>query len=401
MAIGALAAALLTPTAGGPALAQTDSKQAQTAEEAKPQLEQVQRDIEAAKAHRAELEKQAKALAAEVQKLREKAVSLAADIRKGESRLNVLDDKISLLKEQERDLNSSVDERMARMSDSLAALQRLAHRPPVAMIASPTPPAQTVKSALALRGVVPAIEDQVSDLKGEIAALADLRADIRKEQADRTQQVAALAKDKDRIDALMEERGKAERQVNAAAKREAQRVQKLASKAADLKELLATLEREKQKREAQLPPPFRAEHPFSQARGHLPYPVVGTLVQHFGDRDVGGLKARGIVFKTRAHAQVVAPYDGTIVFAGPFRGYGLLVIIDHGEGYHSLLSGMMRIDGVVGQSVLTGEPIGEMGTPGASGSGNSGNELYVELRYQGSPINPMPWLAASDRKVNG
>lgn len=333
--------------------------------------------------------------------LRQKAVDLASSIRGQENRLSVLEDKIALLREQEQDLTTRLKERMARMADSLAALQRLAHRPPLAMIASPAPPADTVKSALALRAVVPAIEAQAGELRGEVAALAALRTDIRSEQQDRNVQLAALTADKGRIDALMQERSRAEAQLNAQAKAEAERVQALAAKAKDLRELLATLERERRKREAEnraALPPLEGGHPFSKAKGRLPWPAMGEFVQRFGDRDVGGLDARGIVLKTRPNAQVVAPYDGTIVFAGPFRGYGLLVIIDHGEGYHSLLSGMMRIDGVVGQGVLTGEPIGQMGQ---DGSGSGGTKLYVELRYQGSPINPMPWLAASERKVNG
>jgi septal ring factor EnvC (AmiA/AmiB activator) len=93
---------------------------------------------------------------------------------------------------------------------------------------------------------------------------------------------------------------------------------------------------------------------------------------------------------------VVAPYDGEIVFAGQFRGYGELLIIAHGEGYHTLLAGMTRIYGVVGQRLLSGEPVGLMG------EGSKGvPRLYVELRRNGAAINPVPWLAASERKVSG
>lgn len=391
-AAGTVLAAVLLYAPRHPALAEDT-------QDPKPQLEQIEKDIEAAKTHRAELERQAAAAAAEVKRLREKAVDLASDIREQEERLSVLESKIALLQDQEKELTAALKERMARMSDSLAALQRLSHRPPLAMIASPAPPSETVKSALTLRAVVPAIERQASDLSDEISTLADLRADIRAEQGERNVQLAALTDNKAEIDALMQERSRAEAQLNAKAKAEAERVQKLAAKAKDLRELLATLQREKEKREAENRlPPFEGERSFSQAKGHLPWPALGEFVQRFGERDIGGLETRGIVLETRPDAQVVAPYDGTIVFAGPFRGYGLLVIIDHGEGYHSLLSGMMRIDAVVGQGVLTGEPIGQMGGESA---GKDGTKLYVELRYQGSPINPMPWLAASERKVNG
>jgi septal ring factor EnvC (AmiA/AmiB activator) len=96
---------------------------------------------------------------------------------------------------------------------------------------------------------------------------------------------------------------------------------------------------------------------------------------------------KGLVIETRGSAQVVAPYGGKVVFAGDFRGYGQLLIIDHGDGYHTLLSGMKRIDGVMGQYLRLGEPIGIMGNPGANRP-----KLYVELRRNNQPINPEPWL---------
>jgi len=106
--------------------------------------------------------------------------------------------------------------------------------------------------------------------------------------------------------------------------------------------------------------------------------------------------ARGITIETRVGAQVVAPYDGKIAYAGTFRQYGRILIIDHGERYHTLLAGLDRIDAVVGQWVLAGEPLATMGDQ------QSGNpELYFELRRTGQPINPLPWLASTDDKVRG
>ena len=136
--------------------------------------------------------------------------------------------------------------------------------------------------------------------------------------------------------------------------------------------------------------------PFTGARGKLPLPVRGRLVTRFGELNRFGTRNRGLIVATRASAQVIAPYDGRLMFAGPFRGYGQLLIISHGEGYHSLIAGMSRIDGVVGQWLLAGEPIGRMG-------GNDGDApvLYVELRRNGAPIDPLPWLASNERKVSG
>jgi septal ring factor EnvC (AmiA/AmiB activator) len=104
---------------------------------------------------------------------------------------------------------------------------------------------------------------------------------------------------------------------------------------------------------------------------------------------------KGITIETRSAAQVIAPYAGQVVFAGQFRGYGLLLIIEHGEGYHTLLAGMDRIDSTVGQRVVAGEPVGVMGQTEGKPT------LYVELRRNGQPVNPLPWLTARKDKVSG
>ena len=107
-----------------------------------------------------------------------------------------------------------------------------------------------------------------------------------------------------------------------------------------------------------------------------------------------GIHAKGITLETRRRAQVITPYDGVVLFAGPFRGYGQLLIIEYGDGYHILLAGMDRIDAAVGQSLLAGEPVGTM-------TDASSPELYVELRHDGQPINPLPWLTAGKGKGQG
>jgi len=129
--------------------------------------------------------------------------------------------------------------------------------------------------------------------------------------------------------------------------------------------------------------------PISGQRGKLPPPAVGRIVGRYGQTTRTGLTKKGISLQTAPGAQVVAPYEGRVVYAGIFRGYGELLIIEHGEGYHSLLSGLARIDGTMGQWVVAGEPVGVMGRPDKAKP-----VLYVELRRNGQPINPLPWLSA-------
>ncbi len=137
---------------------------------------------------------------------------------------------------------------------------------------------------------------------------------------------------------------------------------------------------------------------FAKARGTMPFPVAGDLTEKYGEAastaQTGSSRARGITIKGRSGAQVVAPFDGIVAFAGPFRGYGQLLIIEHSEGYHTLLAGLGRIDSAVGQLVLAGEPVGVMENADTT-------SLYVELRRDGQPINPLPWLAGRTEKSSG
>jgi septal ring factor EnvC (AmiA/AmiB activator) len=146
---------------------------------------------------------------------------------------------------------------------------------------------------------------------------------------------------------------------------------------------------------------------FADARGLLPRPANGRYVRRFGEKDDLGGTSQGISISTRPSAQVNSPTDGWVVYAGPFRSYGQLLIINAGGGYHILLAGMERVDVQLGQFVLAGEPVAAMATPqlasaGGQGIGSALPVLYIEFRKDGTPIDPAPWWAvSSDQKVGG
>jgi septal ring factor EnvC (AmiA/AmiB activator) len=145
---------------------------------------------------------------------------------------------------------------------------------------------------------------------------------------------------------------------------------------------------------------------FASLRGRVPIPVNGVKLKEFGAPDASGGSEKGISIATRAGAQVTAPADGWVVYAGPFRSYGQLLILNVGGGYHVLLAGMDRISVDLGQFVLTGEPVAVMGNgshiAAILATGSSQPVLYVEFRKDGVPVDPGPWWAAGDgEKVRG
>jgi septal ring factor EnvC (AmiA/AmiB activator) len=190
----------------------------------------------------------------------------------------------------------------------------------------------------------------------------------------------------------------------------AQRIAILTQEARNLRELFDKLEAERRTPPSEKPD----DRPDNAARaagpgfpkpamlrafpksGPITLPAKGLMAQRYGENTGFGNTSKGITLKTRSAAQVVAPYDGRVVFSGPFRGYGEILIIEHDGGYHSLLAGLERIDGRVGQWILAGEPVGIMGK-----STDSVPKLYFELRRRGQSINPLPWLAEYRKNKRG
>jgi septal ring factor EnvC (AmiA/AmiB activator) len=240
-----------------------------------------------------------------------------------------------------------------------------------------------------------------------------VRVEIDATEAEQRKERDALKGDQARIAALIERKAALQQAAQRTADESRKRQQQLAAEAGNLRDLVARADPtggvaappppRPADKVAVIPPPApsdpakpgRPPRPFAQARGALVVPVVGALIGRYGSADPQGGVSRGLTFATRPGAEVVAPYDGRVVFAGPFRGYGQILIIGHGDGYHSLLAGLDRIESSVGQWLMAGEPVGTMA------GGVDKPRLYLELRHNNQPINPLPWLTTRVEKVNG
>ena len=145
---------------------------------------------------------------------------------------------------------------------------------------------------------------------------------------------------------------------------------------------------------------------FADMHGRLPLPVNGSRIREFGGSDGAGGTQKGLSIAAHPGAQITAPCDGWVVYAGPFRSYGQLLILNAGGGYHVLLAGMERISVDLGQFVLTGEPVAIMGDDSQATATVTAEPkqpvLYVEFRKDGTPIDPSPWWATNEgEKVRG
>ncbi|MSO64538.1 MAG: hypothetical protein EXQ85_01825 [Alphaproteobacteria bacterium] len=274
----------------------------------------------------------------------------------------------------------------------MAALQRAARVPPEAVIATPSSAVDSVRASLLLSAVIPEMVAQTNALKDELAALRQVRSEISSRRVGLANAQQRLEREQQAVDRLIERKTRLRERLLTESEEEKRQLASLSASATDLRQLMDRLA------DRQRGAPLPADHllSFSRAPGTLPLPARGRLIQRFGEENEAGVTLKGIVVETRPLAQVVAPFDGRVAFSGSFRRYGQLLIIAHGEGYHSLVAGVGTIDVGVGQWVLAGEPVGRM----SQGDG-PGPELYIEIRRNGEPINPQPWLAAADTKVGG
>jgi len=342
--------------------------------------------------------------------------------------------KLEGLKDQQQKIRASLVARRDVLAEVLGALQRMGLNPPPAILVKPEDALSSVRSAILLGAVVPELRQQTDSLLADLKEQTRVTASIEAERARLTEAVGEQVAEKKRLGMLLEAKQKLENDTQAQMAAEQQRSEQLAAKASSLKELIASLEAQADKARkaadaakaaaasqpgdvqtsdgsdggdktaslASLPVPegnrLTATAPFSALQGQIALPVTGRIKRRFGADDGNGAVMLGDMLATQSGAIVTAPADGNVLYAGPFRSYGQLLILNAGDGYHVVLAGMSRISVVTGQSVLAGEPVGAMGearvaSTSVSKNGNATPELYVEFRKDGKPVDPAPWWA--------
>jgi septal ring factor EnvC (AmiA/AmiB activator) len=258
-------------------------------------------------------------------------------------------------------------------------------------------------------GTVPAIAAEATALKTELASLAEADTAVRQQRGLVEDAAGKLLAERRDLDALVARKAALEQQTEAERKGEGERLTRLAGQAQNLRDLIQRLEQQRRAEEIRRAAEERATRARAEplmarsaaslgqvaptGHGSRTVPAAGKLMASYGQSDEFGATTRGLTIETRAGAVVVAPDNGRILFSGPFRGYGLILIIEHAGGYHSLLAGLGRIDAAVGRAVQAGEPVGTMGL-----EPDRVPSLYFELRRSGQPTNPQPWLIAQGGK---
>jgi murein hydrolase activator len=416
----------LTCASLAPAYAQQDAASLELQrEETAAERERLQRELEAADERINQLAEEVEALRKDSATITAALVDAAATERRLANDVEASNTRLAGLRDQQGVLRASLAERRDLLAEVLGALQRLGVSPPPAILVRPEDALSSVRSAILLGSVVPELRGETQVLLADLNELAHVSAQI---ESERERLVAAMREqvvEQQRMDLLLAEKQRLREASEEQIVAESERSRQLADQAGSLNELIDALEAEidiarraEETRRAQeaaaanrppapVPTPeLFASVPFSNLRGQVVPPVSGAISKRFGGDDGTGGQLMGDMFATHSNAIVTAPSDGSILYAGPFRSYGQLLILNAGDGYHIVLAGLARISVALGQTVVAGEPIGAMSEARiASAAGmdgtNAGPELYVEFRKDGSPIDPAPWWAGRNTVRTG
>ncbi len=394
----------------------------------KTELAAVQTSLAGAEKRKGELAAEIDALEKDRASINRQMIDSSARSRDFEARISRGEARLAELGEQQERIQASLRERRGVLSEVLGALQRLGRNPPPALLASPKDTLSAVRSAILLGAVVPEIESEARVLAGQLSELQRLRDEIASERESMVADLAGLADEDARLNILLGEKKKLTASARQEMATQGAKAAELAAKAGSLSRLIEDLEAqvgaakaaaeaarqaEEQRRAAEaerlasarseLAGPKFADPGrlvpavgFDEAKGLLPLPVAGVELRRFGEKTKSGEQSEGISIATRENSRIVSPSDGWIVYAGPFRSYGQLLIVNAGSGYHVLLAGMERIDVEIGQFVLAGEPVATMGAHRIASAGTVDLEssrpvLYVEFRKDGNSVDPAPW----------
>lgn len=315
--------------------------------------------------------------AAHAAALGETQAAAAASIRGLENQTAQYGTQLANLQAAQAQTQARLTQAEADLARLLPVMRRLSSAPASTLLAAPLPPDGAVQGVAMLRGVAQAIANQARTVQTENAQLAAL---IVAAQASQQQLVAAATKQAAAEAAVAKQIADAQAAEMAAADTDAARITARLQASNRLDSLNDAVKN--------LVP--AAPQPANLTLGEGGAPVAGNIVQAFGAPTAAG-PASGISYGAAPGALVTSPCAGIVMFAAPFPSYGLMVIADCGHGDSVILAGMSKLDVAQGEHLAHGQPVGTMQSFNPHEPAHQ-PRLYVELRQNGAPVDPAPWL---------
>ena len=373
----------LSPFICGPSFAQTNSD-----------VETLTKKEQAAREKAEALETERVQVRKDVAELKKVLAKAAQQTRTIETDLTALEQETLKLTDRAKTLTAQIDQDREKYAELLAALQRLEATPPPTLALTPRDAKRAANAGQLMATLSDQLKKRAEALSLKLTALEVTQKQIVLKKSNLAETQARLKSEIQNVNQGLENKSKLETKLSADKQVAAAEAERLAAESKTLLELIAKLETEaakiiprtkpgrKPSKKVVLP---KGTKRFAEAKGGLLRPVSGSIIKKYGRGE------KGITFAGRASAKVLAPYAGRVEFSGPFKNYDNVVILNVGDGYFVLLTGLDELHIDAGDNVRRGEPVGALPS-------RSSSELYIELRRNGSPVDPGPWLASADVK---
>ncbi len=362
------------------------------------------------RAQQDELTKDQRTLATNRARMHARLQETAKALTLSEKRLTEIEEHLAATRAKIKGEREKFEDKAAQMSALFVLLQGIARQPPPVLFTHARDALRMIRSGMVLASFYEDVEKRAKDISDEVERLDAAEKDAEQQEQRRKAEQIQNARLKAQIDLLIIENGeqmeigeetlenlKSASQINSAGLRSLEEMLPALDAAAKKGKATAQAKIDGAMQFAQ-PGGMAATIAFGNSQGLLPMPAQGKLMIKFGEAGIDGAASKGVHIETRPSAQVVSPCDGTVLYAGPFRSYGQLLIIDPGGGYHVVIAGMDRIQVTQGQSVLMGEPVATMGAEPRSGEKTASRPtLYVEFRRDQQSIDPAPWWSAGGK----
>lgn len=357
-------------------------------------------------------------------------IAAAQRVKLAEIETDAAEERLADLIAEENEIRQRLEGADANVSELLAAMQRVSKSPPPVLLVAPQDATKSARSGILLGAVLPQLKEQADSVTADLERLQAVRKTAEAEEETLRANLSTLFEEQLRTATLIEARRRGTERMGSELIAEEQQAEEMAERARSLGELIDELSNNIDSVSAAAdaaaqtpddgnwvdlgPAQIRTAFanterttpavPFPAARGYLTMPATGVITARFGSNDGFGGTSQGISLVTRAEAQVVAPADGWVMYKGPYLNYGQIIIINPGNGYSILLAGLEKANVELGQFVMMGEPVGFMGsrTIGQAVRTNAGVSrptLYIELRSEDTPLNPLNWWADPNTEI--
>ena len=352
-------------------------------EEQEQKLDNLKRSISSLEQQLEDRDKERNSLQSELKKVELRASKINSNVRRLRGKINKLESELKDLSSRERDLQLGIRGQSAAIVEQIAAAYKLGNQEPIKLLLNQEDPQKIARVFKYYDYFLQARTEKIQRYKKDVDELATVIADIETQKLRLTQSRADLEADKNKLTRQAKKRKKTLSNLQSSLRTDKKKLSKLKKERGKLEELLAAVKRAA----ADLALPSNYES-FISRKGQLSWPLKGRVAHSYGSRRSGELRWEGWLIGAKAGDEVKAVHQGRVVFSNYLRGFGLLVIVDHSDGYLTLYAHNQELLKDTGDWVQSNEILSRAGDTG----GLDKPALYFEIRKDGNPADPKSWL---------